>query len=155
MRLRDLLLVLLCLLPLSAVAARSPADSDTQLTWAQRPIAQFRVPYNGADAAGRVTRARARLAEFEARGLPLAIEEVAVSVTEDGVARRGIALRAQDIVLFTLMADGLDPADRHNLTQAVAGARARVIEAFDANRTQRGPQCALNRSSHSWQSMCE
>ena len=71
MRLRDVLLVLLCLLHLPAIAAGNPADIDTQLTWAQRPIAHFRVPCNGADALGRVARARARLAEFEARGLPI------------------------------------------------------------------------------------
>jgi len=148
MRLRDVLLVFMCLLHLPALAAGNPSDVDTQLTWAQRPIAHFRVPYNGADAVGRVARARARLAEFEARDLPPAIEEVAVSVTEDGVVRRGIALRAQDIVLLTLLADDLDPADRHNLTQAAAGVRARLLEALDANRAQRQPEVLLRGILH-------
>lgn len=143
MRLRDVLLVLLCLLHLPAIAAGNPADIDTQLTWAQRPIAHFRVPYNGADAVERVARARARLAEFEARGLPIEIEEVAVSVTGDGVVRRGIALRAQDIVLFTLLADDLDPADRHSLALATASVRTQLIEALAASGAQRQPEVLL------------
>ncbi len=148
MRLRPILLLVFCLLSLQAIAAGRPADIDTQLTWAQRPITHFRVPYNGADAVGRVARARARLSEFEARGLPLDIEEVAVSTREDGVARSGIALRAQDIVLFTLLADDLDPADRSSLAQAAASARARLTEAIAASRAQRAPQVLLRGILH-------
>lgn len=55
---RHLLFLVLYLLSVSAIAAGSPADSETQLTWTQRPIAHFRVSYNGANAVGRVTRAR-------------------------------------------------------------------------------------------------
>ncbi len=131
MRLRNVLLVLLCLLHLPTIAAGNPADIDTQLTLAQRPIAHFRVPYNGADA---------RLAEFEAHGLPIEIEEVAVAVTGDRVVRRGIALRAQDIVLVTLLADNLDPADRHSLALATASVRTRLIEALAASGAQRQPE---------------
>ncbi len=148
MRLRDVLLLVLCLLLLPATAAGSPADIDTQLTWAQRPITQFRVPYNGADAVGRVARARARLAEFEARGLPLEIAKVAVSNTEEGIVRAGIALRAQDIVLLTLLADDLDPADRHSLAKTVASTRARLIEALGASRAQRQPDVLLRGILH-------
>lgn len=134
MRLRDVQLVLLCPLHLPAIAAADAADIDTQPTWAQRPIAHVRVPYNGADA---------RLAEFKARGLPIEIEEVAVSVTGDRVVRRGIALRAQDIVLVTLLADDLDPADRHSMALATARVRTRLIEALAASGAQRQPEVLL------------
>jgi small-conductance mechanosensitive channel len=137
-------LLLRCLLAalafcLCSSGAGAAGDEDAELSWSQRPIAVFRVAYNGATPAARVARARARLAEFESRNLPLEIEQVTISVKEAGREHTGIALRAQDIVLFTLLKDDLDPADHQNLTQAAGAAATRLRDALAAAREQREP----------------
>jgi small-conductance mechanosensitive channel len=124
---------------LVASSASASVDEEAQLSWSQRPIAVFRVVYNGATPAARVARARARLAEFESRNLPLEIEQVNISVKEAGREHTGIALRAQDIVLLTLLKDDLDPADHLNLTQAAGAAATRLRDALAAAREQREP----------------
>jgi hypothetical protein len=72
-----LLFVALC----GGALADGSGHADAELVWAQRSIATFRSPYNGADPQGRVARAQARIREFESRALPLEFEHVAVPRT--------------------------------------------------------------------------
>jgi small-conductance mechanosensitive channel len=141
MRLSYLLYPALVFLHAAACAAGGPETRpDAELTWAQRPVATFRAPYNGADPQGRVTRAQARINELETRALPLEFDEVAVSAMDGGAQRSGIALRAADIVLFTLLNDDLEPGARLTLPQAMSAARERLANAVAASRAQRTPE---------------
>ncbi len=131
-----------------AQAADDAERQDAELVWAQRPIVTFRVPYNGADPPGRVARARARIAELEQRFLPLDFEEVPITITESGAPRSGIALRASDIVLFTLMTEDLEPGHTLNLQQTMAAARERLKSAVSASREQRRPDVIMRGILH-------
>ena len=131
-----------------AQAADDAQRQEAELVWAQRPIVTFRVPYNGADPPGRVARARARIAELEQRFLPLEFEEVPITITESGAPRPGIALRASDIVLFTLMTEDLEPGHTLNLQQTMAAARERLKSAVSASREQRRPDVIMRGILH-------
>ena len=131
-----------------AQAADDAQRQDAELVWAQRPIVTFRVPYNGADPLGRVARARTRIAELEQRFLPLDFEEVPITITESGAPRYGIALRASDIVLFTLMTEDLEPGHTLNLQQTMAAARERLKSAVSASREQRRPDVIMRGILH-------
>ncbi|MBL8383081.1 MAG: mechanosensitive ion channel [Burkholderiales bacterium] len=124
-------------LPAAASGPRAEAD----LVVAQRTVATFRTAYNGADPAARVARAQARIAEIEARELPLDFTEVDVSVHEAGAARAtGVAIRAADVVVFTLVPGDLEEGSGTALRAAAAAARERLAEAIGARRAQRQPQ---------------
>jgi small-conductance mechanosensitive channel len=131
-----------------ARAAENAERRDAELVWAQRPIVTFRVPYNGADPPGRVARAQARIAELEERFLPLEFEEVPITITESGAPRAGIALRASDIVLFTLLAEDLEPGHSLNLQQTMSAARERLKAAVSASRAQRRPDVMMRGILH-------
>ncbi len=132
----------------SASAADGAARPDADLIWAQRAIVSFRVSYNGADPHGRVARAQARIAELEARALPLEFDEVPITIVESGTQRSGIALRCADIVLFTLLADDLEPGHRLNLQQTMTAARERLKVAVSASRAQRQPDVMMRGLLH-------
>jgi hypothetical protein len=131
-----------------AQAAKAAERHDAELVWAQRPIVTFRVPYNGADPHGRVARAQARIAELEERFLPLEFEEVPIAITESGAQRAGIALRSADIVLFTLLAEDLEPGHKQNLQQTMSAARERLKSAVSASRAQRRPEVMMRGVLH-------
>jgi small-conductance mechanosensitive channel len=137
---RARLLLFLGLLLAGAAAQAADAPSAAQLVWSHREIFTFRSAYNGADPRGRVERALERIAAFEARGLPLEIETVEVTSREGAVQRSGVALRAQELVLFTVLAEDLEPGDRQSIAQVAQAARERLVEALGATREQRRPE---------------
>jgi small-conductance mechanosensitive channel len=145
---RNLAAAAAVLLAGAAPAADNAGRHDAELVWAQRPIATFRVAYNGADPPGRVARALARIAELEARALPLEFDEVPIAITESGAQRTGIALRAADIVLFTLLAEDLEPGHRLSLPQTMAAAHERLKSAVSASRAQRRPDVMMRGLLH-------
>jgi len=115
----------------SAFAADTAKEAS--LTVANRSIVTFRVAFNGADPAGRVARALARMEAAEERGLREAV--VLVPVVVEG--QRAVGLRVADLVLFHVAEGDLDSGAGQGLDEVARAARDRLADALHAQAEQR------------------